>query len=307
MEFANPRYLVDTDWLEDNLANVRILDVTAMLTSKLINRAEVEVFAKSHIPGAIFFDVPSGKGCLSDPDANLPWTWPKPEDFVATMARYGIDNQTRVVIVATTPREGLDNGTMWCTRAWWTLHHFGVDCAILDGGVEKWRDEGRALTQEVTMPPAAAPFVIDDNWRRGLAGKNDVLAALASATTCVVDTLAESSFSGESAGYGARKGHITGAINVPMGRFTIAGTAKFRSAAEIHEALAASDLLATEKVVTYCGGAIAATVDAFALALFGHADVAVYDGSLMEWTADSELPMTDPSPPATSSDDTSAA
>ena len=83
-----------------------------------------------------------------------------------------------------------------------------------------------------------------------------------------------------------------------MGAFVTGNTARFRSDDEIEAILRDSGLLDAPRVITYCGGAIAATVDAFALALFGHDDVSVYDGSLMEWTTDAALPMTDPNPNA---------
>jgi thiosulfate/3-mercaptopyruvate sulfurtransferase len=129
-------YLVSTQWLNDHLwdENLRILDVTAMLTKQRENRARQDCYDDGHIPNAVLFDVASGDGVLSDPNAALPWTWPTVDQFTQTMHDYGIDNETRVIIVAKSPREGIDSGTMWCTRAWWTMHHFGVDVAILKGG-----------------------------------------------------------------------------------------------------------------------------------------------------------------------------
>ncbi len=296
MAFVNPQYLVEPEWLEDHLDEVVVLDVSAMLTSKLENRALAECFEPAHIPGSLFLDVASGYGELSAPDAALPWTWPEASRFAAAMERFGIGNDSRVVIVARTPREGIDNGTMWCTRAWWTMHHGGVDCAILNGGIERWEEEGRPMTDQATPSPAPGSFTTRDDWLRGYAGQDDVLAGVDAADICLVDALSRDSFDGTSDGYGPRKGHITSAVNVPMSGFVTGNTARFREADEIESLLRDSGLLTAPRVITYCGGAIAATVDAFALALFGHDDVAVYDGSLMEWTADPQLPMTDPSP-----------
>jgi thiosulfate/3-mercaptopyruvate sulfurtransferase len=290
---ANPGYLVSTDWLFDHLndENLRILDVTPMLTAKLENRAREECFNNGHIPGSLFFDVPSGKGVLSDATADLPWSWPDVGQFQKTMFDYGISNDTRVVIVARSPRDGIDSGTMWCTRTWWTLHHFGVDCAILEGGIERWVSEDRPISTEDTEVSSSDAFIADDAWRRGYAGKEDVLAAIDDDSICLVDSLPESSYDGSGDGYGPRKGHITGAVNLPFRGLVNSETADFKSAGELTTFLA--DALARPSVVTYCGGAIAATVDAFALKLLGHHNVSVYDGSLMEWTADDSLPMTD--------------
>lgn len=296
MAFSNPQFLVEPEWLEAHLGEVRVLDVSAMLTSKLENRALAECFEPAHIPGSLFLDVASGYGDLSAPDAALPWTWPGEDRFAATMARFGVSNDTRVIIVARTPRDGIDNGTMWCTRAWWTMHHAGVDCAILNGGIERWIEEGRPMTAEPAQTPEPGSFQVDATWLRGHAGLEDVRAAVDAPTTCLVDALAPDSFDGSGGGYGPRKGHITSAINVPMSGFVTGNTARFRSADELEQLLSEAGLLDAKRVITYCGGAIAATVDAFALALFGHDDVSVYDGSLMEWAANPDMPMTDPNP-----------
>jgi thiosulfate/3-mercaptopyruvate sulfurtransferase len=290
MTFANPHYLVQTDWLAHNLddGNLRILDVTAKLTPKLENTAEQEHFHQGHIPGSVFFDVASAKGVLSDKNARLPWTWPPVARFEATMGEFGVSNQDHVIIVARTPREGLDSGTMWCTRAWWTMHHFGVRCSILEGGIEKWEAEGRPLTTDIAKP-VTAQFTAAANYAAGLANKDDVLASLSDSSTCLVDALPESTFNGTDQGYGPRKGHIDGAINVPFHSLIRSETALFKNADELADELA--PLLGEQKVLTYCGAAIAATVDAFALKLLGHEDVRVYDGSLLEWSADESLPM----------------
>jgi thiosulfate/3-mercaptopyruvate sulfurtransferase len=244
MAFTHPEYLVATEWLEDHLGDpsVRVLDVTAMLTSKLENRAKDEWYDKGHIPGSVFFDVSSAKGTLSDPDAALPWMWPQPAQFAATMADIGVGPDSRVVLVARTPRSGIDSGTMWCTRAWWTMHHFGVDCAILLGGLEKWQAEGRPMTTEPSTVPEVEPIVVDAQWPSARATSDDVLAAL-DGPTCLIDALPASSFDGSGTKYGPRGGHITGAMNLPYLSLIEAETAAFVDADEMERRLTEGGLL----------------------------------------------------------------
>lgn len=294
MEFAHPEYLVSTAWLAEHIEDVRVLDVTAKLNASLENGAEEDCYDPAHIPGSVFFDVASGKGVLSNPGEELPWMWPTVDQLAATLADASIGPQTKVVLVARTPRDGIDSGTMWCTRAWWTLHHAGVDCAILLGGIEQWQAEGRPLTSERTKLDPSDSFPVRADWQAGRADADDVLS-VAGGSGCLVDALPTDSFDGSGRAYGPRGGHITGAVSVPFRSLIERETAGFVDADAMHGVLASHGLLGYEPVVTYCGGAIAATVDAFALALFGKRNVSVYDGSLMEWSANPELPMTNPS------------
>lgn len=298
MPYANPQYLVEADWLAQHLRdpNLRLFDVTGMLTSKLENTAKERCYDQGHIPGAVFLDVASAKGVPSDPNAPLPWMWPSKAQFEALMGEVGVRNDAQVVLYASTPRKGIDNGTMWCTRAWWIMHHFGVHCAVLNGGWEKWVSEGRPVSTSPGSYPRST-FTAASRWQRGMATKADVLAAIQGpGSTCVVDALSAASYAGrDKATYGPRKGHIAGAVNVPMSSLVDQATGVFASADDLRAHFAQAGVLAAENVITYCGGGIAATVDAFALALLGHNKVTVYDGSLLEWVADASLPMTDPS------------
>ena len=296
MGFVHSEYLVTAEWLGEHLddPSVVVLDVTGKLSSRLDNEPARQLWAEAHIPGSQFFDVAAAKGVLSDPDAELPWMWPAPEQFARTLAAHGVGADTRVILVARTPRPGIDSGTMWCTRAWWTMHHFGVDCAILHGGIEQWEAEGRPLTSQdgsVSLP--AVELVLDRDWDRGRASQDDVLAAVnaGAGPTCLIDALSVASFEGREANYG-RPGHITGAVNMPFVCLIDSETCGFVDADTMSTLL--GDVLDAPEVITYCGGAIAATVPAFCLTLLGHDRVAVYDGSLMEWAGDPELPMTDP-------------
>ena len=187
MSFAKYGYLVETDWLEDHLYDpeLSILDVTGSWAGNLENSAGTD-YAAGHIPSAVFFEIASVNGVLSQPGSPFPWTWPTPECFASVMDEYGMTNRSQVVVTARTPRPREDFGTMWCTRAWWLMHHFGVDCAILRGGVEKWVAEGRPLTTDVPTLEPTSGFVVSPSWRRGLATKEDVLVALRAGTTAVV-------------------------------------------------------------------------------------------------------------------------
>ena len=269
-----------------------MLDVTARLTGSLENAAEERCFNEGHIPGSVFFDVPSAKGVLSDQDADLPWMWPSPEFVTEQLRAAGVNDGDKVVIVASTPRAGIDSGTMWCTRAWWTLHHMGIDVAILHGGVEAWSASGRELATGSSIPERG-DISVSVKGLEARATKEDVLAAINGGGACVIDALSADNFNGIDPGYGPRRGHITGATNVPYLSLVDGETAAFWPAEVLEQRLAAIDR--DRPIISYCGGAIAATVVAFALALTGQTGVRVYDGSLMEWSRDDSLPMTDPS------------
>ena len=292
--YAHPEYLVSIDELDELLTrgNVRVLDVTARLTGSLDNAAEERCFREGHIPGSVFFDVPSAKGVLSDQNADLPWMWPSPEFVTEQLRAAGVNDGDKVVIAASTPRPGIDSGTMWCTRAWWTLHHMGVDVSILHGGVEAWSASGRELATGPSTPQRG-DISVSVKGLEARATKEDVLAAINGGSACVIDALSADNFNGVDPGYGPRRGHITGATNVPYLSLVDGETAAFWPAEILEQRL--EDIDRDRPIISYCGGAIAATVVAFALALTGQTGVRVYDGSLMEWSRDDSLPMTDPS------------
>ena len=294
-EFAAPQLLVNVDELSGLIesGSVKVLDVTTRLTGALENTARTRCYEDGHLPGSVFFDVGSAKGALSAPEAELPWMWPSIDHVTVQLRQAGINDGDRIVLVASTPRPGIDSGTMWCTRAWWTLHHMGLDVAILRGGIEAWRDAGLPLATGPHVDPAPGNVTISATGHHARALIPDVLAALDGAT-CVVDALSKDNFEGRDPGYGPRRGHITGAVNMPYLDLITAETAAFVEPDEMRALLSQRGLL-DGPVVSYCGGAIAATVVAFCCALMGNTDVRVYDGSLMEWTRDPSLPMTDPS------------
>ncbi|MCB1743794.1 MAG: sulfurtransferase [Gammaproteobacteria bacterium] len=293
--YANPRFLVETDWLAKNLDDprLRIFDVTGMLTSSLVNLADERSYRRGHIPGAAFLDVAGRDGALAKPGASLPWTWPETDVALGELGRIGVSRESRVVLYAASPRPGVDKGMMWCTRAWWVMASLGVDCAVLNGGFEKWQAEGRPVSTENHRYPSTSCMAGPSSYG-AVASRQDVLRALQTSGVCVVDALSEDSFAGRGrAIYGPRKGHISGALNVPANDL-LAADGTFLDAPSLRARLGERRLFEAEQVVTYCGGGIAATVDAFALALLGHPNVMVYDASLMEWAPDPDLPMSDP-------------
>jgi thiosulfate/3-mercaptopyruvate sulfurtransferase len=207
-----------------------------------------------------------------------------------------VGNDSHVVLYASTVGQQRYSCAMWCTRAWWIMHHFGAQISILNGALEKWITEGRPVSSAPGYYPPSE-FRADPRWTRGIAYKEDVLDALNTDGSCrVVNALPTECHLGTSdIVYGSRKGHITGSINVPMPQLVHWDTGVFVDAEGMRAEFARHDLLSADGVITYCGGGGCATTDGFALALLGYTNVAMYDNSLHEWGADPSLPMTDPS------------
>ena len=277
--------VVSTQWLADHLGAEKLVVIDATVVPSVLPSGKHgylsghdQYLIAGHIPGAIFADLID---VFSDPSGPYPFSRPSAELFAIAAASVGIDNDTTVVVYDSSVGQ-------WAARIWWLFRAFGYDAvAVLDGGLQKWQNEGRESDVGHVEPVVAsfetaerAELWVDKAYvERVVAGEVD--AAL-------VCGLPPQEFAGES-GHRARLGHIPGSLSAPAGRLVdrdsnaLLGTEALRSTF--------APVLDEPQVITYCAAGIAASSDALALTLLGHRNVAVYDGSLSEWVADAAAPV----------------
>ena len=281
--FVHPEFLVETDWLEQNLSNpdVVVLDCTVHLIVKpdapydiVPARADYE---KGHVAGALFCDVSRD---VSDTTQKFSFMRPTPDAFAAAMRRFGIANSSRVVTYSTA-------NPWWATRVWWLLREFGHDnAAVLNGGWQKWSREARP-TETGPSPSRAPSHFTVQAVRHLMVGKEAVKAAMGDASVCTLNALMPGQYAGGTYG---RPGQIPGSVAVPAAHLLDPATNTFLPADELRRRLGAVGAL-DRPVIAYCGGGIAASADALALIMLGHENVKIYDASLSEWSKDETLPM----------------
>lgn len=278
--------LVTTDWLRDHLddPDMRIFDCSTYL-ARDPNTTFREYTGESdwwneHIPGAGFLNIPDA---LSDKSSGLRLTMLPPEEFARRMAAYGVGDDTRVVLYAA-------GQVMWATRVWWMLRAIGFDnAAVLDGGFSKWKREGKPISN---TPCLYTPAILTAHPRPdAFADKGEVLAAIGGTGKIIVDALPPDQHRGETEINHGRLGRISSSVNVNAFDLINPADGTFRSPEEMRDLFASAGVKDKDRVICYCGGGISATGDSFALLITGHADVAVYDGSLNEWARDASLPM----------------
>jgi thiosulfate/3-mercaptopyruvate sulfurtransferase len=283
--------LVETDWLAEHLndPDLRVLECSVFLRrDPASGRSTVESgraqWEQEHIPGSAFADLTSDLSKMDNPD--FPFQLPAAEQFAQTMGRLGLGDDSRVVLYDRA-------GNAWAARVWWMLRTFGFDNAgVLNGGWTKWIAEGRPISADAPTYPAGH---FTPRYRPELiANKDEVFAAIGAGDHCIINALSPANHSGEELTYNGKRGHIPSAVNVPSaGPAGIVDpeTMTYRPVVELRERFTAVGATDKERVLTYCGGGIAASSTAFALHLIGIDNVAVYDGSLSEWTKYDELPL----------------
>jgi thiosulfate/3-mercaptopyruvate sulfurtransferase len=280
--------LVSTDELEAALGDpaLRIYDCTTHLKppppgsdQPYLVVSGRDTFEAAHVPGAAYLDL---QGEFSAQDTPLRFMMAPTGQLEGAFSRAGIDASSRVVLYSI-------GSMMWATRFWWMLKALGFDgAAVLDGGFDKWRAQGRPLATgpERGYPPATFRARVRPGY---FVDKEAVLAALGRPDSIIVNALAPSFHRGEEPSRYGRPGRIPGSVNVPAASLTT--EAGFASLPDARATFAAAGVGAEKRVICYCGGGISATIDLFQLRRLGFEHLTLYDGSLGEWARDPALPV----------------
>jgi thiosulfate/3-mercaptopyruvate sulfurtransferase len=283
---AHSAALISTEELARRLdaPALRIFDCTTYLRPRPEGGYNAESgranYDKGHIPGAAFLDL---GGEFSDQNSKLRFTLPPLDELTRTFAAKGIGHGTFVVLYShATPT--------WATRLWWMLRAIGFDDAVvLDGGLDKWKAESRPLVPSPTVYP---PATLSLRARSEIfVGKEEIKAAIGKTDTLTLNALSLDQHKGTGGVVYGRPGRIAGSSCVPAASL-IGSDKTLKPIAELRAAFDGVGTAPDKRVLVYCGGGIAASLDAFVLtALLGHKNVAVYDNSMQEWSNDPSLPM----------------
>jgi thiosulfate/3-mercaptopyruvate sulfurtransferase len=249
--------------------NLRLFDATVVLNPAAVESGHDRYLA-GHIPGSVFLD----HGVISDSNSNLMYTMPDEKTLGAAIGALGISRDTPVVVYST-------EMLAWATRIWWVLHYAGHrNVRVLNGGLQAWKG---AL--EIAENKYAPTTFNTDLSPQMFASKEEVLSSITDGSACVVNALTPEMYKGEADVFYA--GHISGSVNHPF--FELMDEDYLLPDTTLAEIL--EQKMIGDRLITYCGGGIAATLNACVAKLVGVDDVAVYDGSMSEWMAE-ELPIT---------------
>lgn len=276
---SDPDIFVTADWLQERLGQpgLSIIDGSTYLpVHKRDARAEYEA---GHIPGALFFDHDD----VVDPDSDLPHTLPPAGIFARMIGSMGVAADDTIVVY-----DG--PGLFSAPRVRWMFRTMGArKVFLLEGGVDKWKAEGRPLTAE---PTKVAPNVFDVSFD---AGRVADLAEMRRIVETGERQIADARPAGRFAGTdpeprpGVRGGHMPGAASVPAGSLSRDG--KLLPPEALRGIFDKAGIDLGKPIVTSCGSGVTAAVISLALETLGHKDNKLYDGSWSEWGARNDTPV----------------
>jgi thiosulfate/3-mercaptopyruvate sulfurtransferase len=272
-------FVVDFDWLESRIGKpgVSIVDASWYLPAQ--NRDAKAEYDAAHIPGAVFFD----QDLVVEPDAQLPHTLPSAEIFGQFASSMGISADDTIVVY-----DG--PGMFSAPRVWWMFRIMGArDVYVLDGGFDRWKAEGRPVTND---PTKIAPSFFEAKLDKArVASFDEMREIVAGRSSQIADARPAGRFAGTDPEprAGMRSGHKPGASKVPASSLSRDG--KMLPIKELQELFDKKGIDLRRPVVTSCGSGVTAAVITLALESVGHRDNKLYDGSWTEWGGRSDTPV----------------
>ena len=283
-----PEAIVSCEWLNRNLENknVRLYDCTTFLhytdnhPSKPYDvESGYQDYLKEHIPGASFLDL---QNQISDTESQYKFTFPEVELLRNRFGKLGIGEPYHIILYST-------NGLQWATRVWWMIYVLGyTNVSVLNGGLKEWKRRNYNLEPDENFYIETA-FSSAEN-QSFFVGKEQTLSAMNDKNCFLINALTSDIHKGESTRYG-RPGRIPSSINIPFSDLMDINTHMLKSPREALSTFENHNITQDSEILNYCGGGIAATLNAFVLRQLGFEKLKVYDNSLSEWAMDKSLPM----------------
>ena len=279
--------LVSTSWLADRFGDPHVVVMDASWYLPASGRDARAEYLAGHVPGALWFDLDG----LSDQSSPLPHMLPAPNAFAAAIGAIGVGDQDTVIVY-----DG-SGSNLSAARAWWTFRVFGHDrVAVLDGGLGKWKADGRPL--EAGPAPGRVPTSFTARVRREwIWTLEDVQANLGRGTVQVVDARGGPRFEGTEPEPrpGLRGGHIPGSRNLPYSALVNSdGTLLDRE--RLRQVFQAAGVDPKRPVAASCGSGVTACAVLLALETLGGSGNVLYDGSWTEWGGRADTPVETGSP-----------
>ena len=283
-----PKAIISCEWLNRNLENkrVRLYDCTTYLNytdnhpSKPYDvESGYQDYLKEHIPGASFLDL---QNQISNIESQYKFTLPEVDILGDRFGKLGIGQPYHIILYS-------KNGLQWATRVWWMIYMLGyTNVSVLNGGLKEWKrldydlESGESFYSETAfLNPEDQSFFV---------GREQTLDAMNDNSCFLINALTSDIHNGESTRYG-RPGRIPGSINIPFSDLMDVNTHMLKSPKEALSAFEKHNITKDSEILNYCGGGIAATLNAFVLYQLGFEKLKVYDNSLSEWAMDKTLPM----------------